>query len=335
MDKPKKTYDYDPELAAMVPLLPEFSIADPGPARDSLGKLVSGFNANIDTQALAIEDLVIPGVDEPTEVSVRVYRPRQAATQTAGLIYLHGGGFVMGSVDTEHASAIALAEQLNIVVLSVDYRLAPEHPYPSALNDCYAALQWLHANAKDYRVDPQRIGVCGQSAGGGLAAALALKVRDLQRAQKTSSPSPRLASLCFQYLGIPELDDRLDSTSMREFIDTPLWNRPNAELSWDYYLQPNYQRGADDVPAHAAPARATDCSDLPPAYVSAMQYDPLRDEAIVYALNLLQAGVAVELHTYPGTFHGSSLVKDAGVSRRIDQEMFDALRRGLKLNQSS
>ena len=118
---------------------------------------------------------------------------------------------------------------------------------------------------------------------------------------------------------------------MRAFTDTPMWNRPNAELSWDAYLGDQYSRGAGDVPYHAAPARAEDLSGLPPAYVSTMEFDPLRDEGVEYALRLLQAGVPTELHNFPGTFHGSSLFATAQVSQREAQEQLAVLRRALNI----
>ena len=155
-----------------------------------------------------------------------------------------------------------------------------------------------------------------QRAGGGLSAGLALLARD--------SGGP---ALCFQFLGIPELDDRLETASMRAFIDTPMWSRPQAVLSWQRYL------GTDDrsdVSIYAAPSRATDLSGLPPAYISAMEFDPLRDEGILYALRMLQAGVSVELHSFPGTWHGSTAITAAAVSRRQLDEMVVVLRRALR-----
>jgi acetyl esterase/lipase len=160
------------------------------------------------------------------------------------------------------------------------------------------------------------VAVAGASAGGGLAAALALLARDL------GGPS-----LCFQMLQIPELDDRLETPSMRKFVDSPLWNRPLAVESWKAYLGARY--GTADVPAHAAPSRAADLGGLPPAYISTAENDPLRDEGIAYALGLLQAGVSVELHQFPGTFHGSALVTTAAVSRRAQLEAALVLRRAL------
>jgi acetyl esterase/lipase len=199
--------------------------------------------------------------------------------------------------------------------VSVEYRLAPEHPFPAGVEDCYAALSWTAANAAALGVDARRIAVAGQSAGGGLAAATALLARD------RGGPA-----LCFQLLEIPELDDRLDTPSMLAFDDTPLWNRPSAVWSWKHYLGPDH---GGEVSPYAAPARAQDVSGLPPAYVSTMELDPLRDEGILYALRMLQAGVPVELHSYPGTFHGSALIPAAAVSQRNAREVLDALRRAI------
>lgn len=222
---------------------------------------------------------------------------------------------MIGGIEIEEGAAAALARDLDIVVTSVEYRLAPEHPYPAGLDDCTLALQWLHDHAGDLAVDPARIGVYGESAGGGLAAALALRSRD-----RGGPP------ICFQFLGIPELDDRLESWSSRTFVDTPMWNRPLCELSWRYYLRDV----GPEVPYDAAPARAPDLSSLPPAYVTAMEYDPLRDEEVEYASRLLQAGVSVELHVYPSTFHGAAFLPSA-ISDRINEEARAALRRGLRL----
>jgi acetyl esterase/lipase len=135
-------------------------------------------------------------------------------------------------------------------------------------------------------------------------------------------------ALCFQYLGIPELDHRLETVSMTTFTDTPIWSRPAAEYSWRYYLGPT----DGEVSPYASPAIAEDLRDLPPAYVTTMEFDPLRDEGITYALRLLQAGVNVELHSYPGTFHGSQAVTTAAVSMRAQEELMLALTRGLRID---
>ena len=291
----------DPELAPMLEVLPDMTqgMADISAARELLALMIPSGPVPGE-EALAIEDVVHEGVP------LRVYRPA-SPVPGAGVLYLHGGGFCLGSVDSEHGGAVQIALALDVLVVSVDYRLAPEHPYPAGLDDCYAGLQYLSTLA-------DRIAVHGQSAGGGLAAATVLKARDLG--------GPPIA---FQSLGMPELDDRLETPSMQQFVDTPLWSRPQAIKSWEYYL------GGKPADSYAAPARAVDLAGLPPAHVTVMELDPLRDEGIAYATRMLQAGVSVELHAYAGTFHGSSLVVDAAVSKRQAEDLLGALRRGLSL----
>ena len=311
----------DPELTAVLDFMPVIGLEDPVAARREFEKLLVAMRTPLpEAELLDIEDRLIPGLEGDPEVSVRVYRPKAAAAGPAaavpGVLLIHGGGFVIGSVEAEHAGAVMTAANLGAVLVSVDYRLAPEHPYPAGLHDCYAALTFLHAEASALGVDPERVALLGTSAGGGLAAATALLARD-----RGGPP------VCFQMLHIPELDDRLETPSMRTFVDSPLWNRPLAVKSWEFYL--GALAGKDDVPVYAAPARATDLAGLPPAYVSTAENDPLRDEGIAYALGMLQAGVSVELHQFPGTFHGSALVPTAAVSRRAAQEASVVLRRAL------
>jgi acetyl esterase len=319
---------YDPQLAPYVTRLPAVDLSDVTAARAEMERVraeVAGAITLRDVQwadrncfgtagTAGTGTSGTVGADAP--VAVRVYEPaRRAADPTPAVLFLHGGGFVMGSVESEHAAAGVLSVALGVVVVSVDYRLAPEHPYPAALEDSYRAVRWLHDEAGPLRIDPARVAVVGHSAGGGLAAALAILARD-----RGGPP------ICFQYLGIPELDDRLSTASSRAFVDTPLWNRSAAVLSWTYYLGDLH--GRTDVPITAAPARAEphQLAGLPPAYVSAMENDPLRDEAIKYALALLEAGVCVELHAFPGTFHGSAQIPDAAPSKRERKEMIACLR---------
>jgi acetyl esterase/lipase len=265
------------------------------------------------------EDREIPGRDGDPAVRVRVYRPAaDMVGPLAGLVEIHGGGFIIGDIAMMDSFCDRVAAELSAMVVSVGYRLAPEDPFPAAVEDCHAAVSWLAEHAEEFGVDPERIAIAGQSAGGGLAAATALMARD------RGGPA-----LCFQLLEIPELDDRLATPSMIDFVDTPLWNRPNAIRSWSWYLGADGLPGSGDVSPYAAPARAEDLSALPPAFVSVMEFDPLRDEGLVYAMRLLQAGVSTELHAYPGTFHGSGLVVDAAVSRRGARDSFDALGRAL------
>jgi acetyl esterase len=311
------TYRIDPELAELVPLLPVRDWNDPQGARTAMDDMIGALNATVDADGVAIEDRSVPGPSGAPDVAVRLYAPAERTGPVPGLMDIHGGGFVVGSVEMEHAVAARLVQQLGIVVVAVEYRLAPEHPFPAGLEDCYATLQWMAGDATSLGIDVERLGVYGQSAGGGLAAALALLCRD------RGGPA-----LCFQFLGIPELDDRLETPSMVQFVDTPVWHRANAILSWRYYLG---EGGDGEVSPYAAPARANDLAGLPPAYISTMEFDPLRDEGILYALRLLQAGVTVELHQYPGTFHGSALIPTAAVSKRGAAEMVEVLRRGLRV----
>ena len=307
----------DPELQPIVELLPVINLDDPVAARAGFTEMLANLSMEIPGgDGLEIDDRMIPGFDGGPEVSVRVFRPKDSPAPMPAIVHIHGGGFVVGNLDSEHVGAGVNALSTGALVVSVDYRLAPEHPYPAGLHDCYAALVYLAENAAALGVDPARIALSGASAGGGLAAAIALLARDL------SGPA-----VCFQLLHIPELDDRLETPSMTRFVDSPLWNRPLAVKSWQYYLGPMY--GRDDVPIYAAPARATDLSGLPPAYISTAENDPLRDEGILYALGLLQAGVSVELHQFPGTFHGSALVASAAITKRAQRESTAVLRRAL------
>ena len=234
-----------------------------------------------------VEDHTVEGPGGP--IPVRLY----ADSTEPGLgvvVFFHGGGWVLSGITGHDSICRRLALRTGMLVVSVDYRLAPEHPYPAALHDGYAGLCWVMAHAAELGIDRARIAIAGQSAGGALAAAVTLFSRD------HDGPRP-----CFQLLEIPVMDDRLDTPSMRAFTDTPLWNRPNAEWGWRHYLGPLF---GGDVPAYAAPLRAADLSGLPPAYISTMEFDPLRDEGEAYAGRLAEAGIAVQLRRYDGLIHG-------------------------------
>jgi acetyl esterase/lipase len=312
-------YAIDPELEPMLALLPSAQGDDLEAARAMLDDLLAPLNAAVDTTGIDVSDHRVPGPDGAPDVLVRTYAPDSPppAGGRPGLLDIHGGGFTTGSIEMEHGFCASVVRDLGIVVATVEYRLAPEHPFPAAIEDCYAALSWFHRSADALGVDTARIGIGGQSAGGGLAAGTALLARD-----RGGPP------LCFQLLGIPELDHRLETASMRAFTDTPLWSRPQAVLSWQRYLGPDH---SGEVSPYASPSVATDLAGLPPAYLTTMEFDPLRDEGILYALALMEAGVQVELHSFPGTFHGSSLMTGAAVSRRAGEELLVALRRGLKV----
>jgi acetyl esterase/lipase len=311
------TYAIDPELAAVLPMIPASDLTDLPAARASFSDMIAAM-PKPDSAGILVEDRRIPGPAGAPDVPIRIYRPEQPVAPAA--VYdVHGGGFMLGDLEIDHARNLVLARELGVVVVSVEYRLAPETPFPGPLEDVYAGLVWTAEHAAELGVDPQRIAIHGSSAGGGLAAGLALLARD--------RGGPHIA---FQYLGVPEIDDRLSTPSMTAFTDTPIWNRPNAVISWEAYLGSGVP-GTDGVSPYAAPARATDLAGLPPAYVSVMHFDPLRDEGIGYALAMLAAGVTVELHLFPGTFHGSGLAPHAAVSRRESAETIGVLRQALAL----
>ncbi|MGC0415247.1 alpha/beta hydrolase [Embleya sp. AB8] len=300
----------DPELLAVLPSLPTVDIADPAAFRAAQRARTLPVQR---PAGLLVEDRVVAG-----GVPVRIYTPREARAAAGPdgalgvLVWFHGGGFVFGDIDSSDGTCVATALDTGCVVVSVGYRLAPEHPFPAGFEDAWAALGWVVGQAAAFGGDPARVAVGGTSAGAGLAAALALRARD------EGGPA-----LVYQVLDTPVLDDRLDSASMREFEVAPLWDRRQATLSWQYYLA-----GAEAT-AYAAPARAEDVTNLPPAYITANELDPLRDEAIEYAGRLIRAGVPVELHHRPGTFHGSNAIPVADVSRRAIADIRRALRGAL------
>jgi acetyl esterase len=302
----------DPELREVAELLKGRGSGpiDVASARAGLVAMVGQPTAD---ERVEVSEHSAKGPSGNPPVRVVVFSARGRTTPSPAVVYLHGGGFIVGAPETEWDVATAIAVATDGLVVSVDYRLAPEHPYPAAVEDSYSVLLWTAENADNLGIDPTRIAVAGSSCGGGLAAALTLMTRDRH--------GPAVA---FQYLAIPSLDDRLNTPSMRSFTDTPMWNRELAEGSWALYLG-----AGDHVSPYAAPARTTDFHGLPPAYIAVSEYDPLRDEGIDYARALLEAGVSVELHLFPGTFHGSTVVVDAAISRRQIDETAVVLRRAL------
>ncbi|WP_301548689.1 alpha/beta hydrolase [Micromonospora sp. C95] len=295
----------DPELEAFIPLFPEADLTDPVTARKKLAGLAASVPAP-DTSNMEVEDRTVPA--DP-HVPVRIYRPHGAQ---GAIIWLHGGGFVMGDLDTEHPWAARIADSCGATVISVGYRLAPEHRFPAALDDTYAVLVWAAEHAAELGIDPARIAVGGHSAGAGIAAAVALRARD-----QHGPP------ICFQLMNQPGLDDRQETWSARNFTDTPWMTRDKVIAAWRHYL------GSQPASPYAAPARADDLSGLPPAYIATAEFCPSRDEGIEYALRLLQAGVSVELHQWAGTFHGSQAILSAEVSQRQIAELAAALRHAL------
>ncbi|RSM70514.1 alpha/beta hydrolase [Kibdelosporangium aridum] len=314
------SYAFDADLLPWLDLLPAVTLTDYESlvaARAKMSETRLQTPPYEPSQPIDVRDELVPGPEGAPDVRVRVYTPPVDGLRP-GLVYIHGGGFIVGDLDTSDSACLKYADQLGIVVVSVDYRLAPETPFPGQVEDCYAALVWTANKASELGIDPARIGVAGESAGGGLAAGTVLLARD------RGGPA-----IVFQYLGVPEIDDRLETESMRAYVDTPLWNYPNAVFSWDSYLGEG-KRGTADVSPYAAPARATDLSGLPPTVVTVCQFDPLRDEGLEYARRLSQANVPTEVRGYAGTFHGSQMVTEAAVTKRMADDQVADLRRGLQ-----
>lgn len=299
----------DPEIAAVAALIP-FDSLD----HETLSTLRGLDTARVPvSDAVERTDHVVPG--EPP-VPVRVHRPKGPDGALPCVFSMHGGGYVIGSHDMEDPLFDELCPKLGVVAVSVDYRLAPETPYPGPLEDCYAGLRWTFEHAGELGIDTRRVGIMGVSAGGGLAAALALLARD-----RGELP------IAFQLLDQPMLDDRQVTPSSRR-DGLPVWSRESNAFGWRSYLGELY--GRDDVPHTAAPARATDLSGLPPAFVSVGTVDGFLDEDVDYAARLNQAGVPTELHVYAGACHGfNQLARDAPVSRRCRRNMEDWLARQL------
>lgn len=248
-------------------------------------------------------------------VSLRVYRPKSAQGPLPCLYWIHGGGMVVGAARFDDGECSAYAHHVGCVVVSVEYRLAPEHPYPGGVEDCYRGLRWVAQNAAALGVDARRLCVGGRSGGGVLAAATVLMARD------RGGPA-----LCYQLLIYPQLDDRNSSSSAREFEDVVSWGARTNRSAWKAVL--GDRAGGADVPYYAAPARAKDLSGLPPALMQAGELEVFRDECIDYALRLMQAGVACEMHVHPGLYHASDMFNPgAPSSRRMAEERYSALKR--------
>jgi acetyl esterase/lipase len=255
-------------------------------------------------------------VSSDPPVVVRVHTIKRAAAGLRPCVYsIHGGGMVMGSFDMDDPRFDRWCPRFDCVGVSVEYRLAPETSYPGPLEDCYAGLRWVYEHAGDLGVDPDRIGIAGVSAGGGLAAGLALLARDRGE-----------VPLRFQLLECPMLDDR-QQTASSQLDGLPIWSRESNEFGWRSYLGERY--GTEDVADYAAPARATDLAGLPPALVCVGAADGFCDEDVDYALRLNRARVPAELHVYPGAPHGISAFPDTAVARQYMRDIEDWLARAL------
>lgn len=258
----------------------------------------------------------VPGPGGALDVLVRVYRPRADQPVRGCIFHVHGGGYVGGTVSELEVLHRPLAAALDCVIVTVAYRLAPETAFPGAIEDCYAALAWTFANTTALGVDTARIGVMGESAGGGLAAALALLARDRGE-----------LDLAFQHLIYPMLDDRTCSGECHPFAGEFVWPPENNAFGWGALL--GHAPGLDGVSPYAAPARAEDLAGLPPSFVGTGALDLFVEEDIEYARRLIRAGVPTELHVWPGAFHGFDLVPGTRIGDTAKAASLAALRRFL------
>lgn len=307
-----KTYPgIDPDLHAALKKVPTFTVG-----RVSLWLLRAAMSVmprrGSIPRGVSVRDEVIRVGERRDEVRVRVYRPSASAEARPGLLWIHGGGYVMGRLEMDDATCAAYASEVGVVVVSVNYRLAPQHPFPAALHDCHAAFKWLHANARSLGVDTTRIAIGGASAGGGLAAALAQRVTDLKQ-----------EPCALQLLVYPMLDDRTTLDSAANQGSYLLWNRGSNRFGWASYLG----GAARKPPMYAVPARREQLEGLPPAWIGVGTADLFHDEDLAYAHRLKESGVDCELYVAPGAFHGfDAVAPDAPVTQRFRAAQVAALR---------
>ena len=283
---------------------------------DRMGSRLPGFTLPSPAD-LTVRNVNIPASDG-ARLRVRTYQPTSRPAASPALLWIHGGGLVIGAPEQDEANNIECARELGLTIAAVRYRRAPEHPFPTPLEDCYSALSWLHHHADELGVDRTRIAVAGASAGGGLAAALAQLAHD--RAQ---------LSVAFQLLIYPMLDDR---SAVRLDVDHSrlrLWSQASNRYGWSAYL--GRPAGSPETPAYAVPARRAAYGGLPPAWIGVGTCDLFHDEALAYAAQLKAAGVACELLVVPGAYHAFDRTHARShVVRAFRASYVEALRRALR-----
>jgi acetyl esterase/lipase len=282
---------YDPELAEVLSALTFPTTITPDLIPAIRARPVSAIEDTISGQPISHEEHCIKGPGGDITISIfRSTISKLSGQRRPGILWIHGGGMFSGSRFGSIQSLLDLVKSLDVVCVSVEYRLAPEHPDPAPLEDCYAALVWIGENLKGLGVNPSKLMIGGSSAGGCLAAGVALYARD------HGGPA-----LCAQLLQSPMLDDRLQSVSSHQYVDEGTWSRGSNETGWSALL--GERKGGDNVSIYAAPGRAIDLSGLPPAFIEVGSVDALRDENVAYASQLWASGVQAELHVWPGAFH--------------------------------
>ena len=309
----------DPELAPLLDLFPTTNMSDETLAAARANRMVVPVDPAVEA-AVTSERRTIPGPPGAPDVEVMCYRPKAAEGPLACILHIHGGGYILGDAQSMGALNMPLVLQLGCALVSVDYRLAPETRAPGAVEDCYAALAWLYAHPEIAGVDTSRIGVMGESAGGGLAAALALLARDRGE-----------YALAFQHLIYPMLDDR---TSAADAVDPhPLagefiWTAVSNRFGWGALI--GAPAGSPDVSPYAAPARAATLAGLPPTFISTGALDLFVEEDMEYARRLIRGGVPTELHVYPGAVHAFDFAAGTDVGGRARRDSAAALTRFLR-----
>lgn len=312
----------DPEirepLRQMMQQMPPSDFSDLPAARANSVKQTAEMKKHMpDIPGVITEDRIIPGPENSPDIGIRIYRPKNQPGLLPAMLWIHGGGYILGDIESVDFSAKQLTLAGECVLVSVEYRLAPENPYPAPLEDCYAALKWLSNNTGELKIDSSRIAVGGGSAGGGLAAGLALMARD--RAE---------VNLLFQLLIYPMIDDRNTFPLAAARRDALFWTRKLNHLGWSSYL--GCEPGNSNTSCYAAASRAENLEGLPATYITVGSLDLFALENIEYAHRLLAAGVPTELHVYPGGCHAfDGLVPNADISKRFTADINRSLKQAL------
>ena len=283
---------YDPELTAALAAWPEPPVSitpDLIPARRALPGIPPA--DIIGDRPVVYTDRTIPGPAGGPDLTATILERPGRRPGGPAVYYIHGGGMIFPDRWAGIPKVLDWITDLDAVMVSVEYRVAPEHPYPAPLDDCYAGLLWTAAQAGEFGYDPARLAIAGASAGGGLAAGVTLRARD--------ENGPALAA---QVLIYPMLDDRNETTSSYQFDGFGPWDRTSNDTGWDAYL--GDRRRTAGVPVYAAPARATDLSGLPPTFIDVGSAEVFRDEDVAYASQIWASGGVCELHVWPGGYHG-------------------------------
>jgi acetyl esterase/lipase len=311
----------DPELKPILDFFPPLELSRDG--LPEVRSMISQMIADAPKPAelpVTVKAVSIPGPAGSPPLRVLCYRPAEAAQQLPAILHIHGGGYVLGSADMSDLANRRLALDVGCAVFSVDYRLAPETPHPGPAEDCYAALQWLHRNASELQVASARIAIKGESAGGGLAAALALLARDRSELR-----------LAHQHLIYPMIDDRTSadgSANAHPFAGEYIWTPALNRFGWSCLL--DAAPGSAEVSPYAAAARALDLAGLPPTFISVGALDLFVEEDMEFARRLMRSGVPTELHVYPGAFHAFDLApQTARTALAAARDSNEALRRAL------